>query len=859
MTECPNCSGENAETQRFCGMCGTPLPGRLPPDPGHGRDSRPGPAPDTGAGPTLSYDEAAGGFRPPPPGLPSGTVFANRYQVIEELGMGGMGRVYRVLDKKLDEEIALKLIRPDVTADRRVLEHFSSELKLARHVVHRNVARMFDLNEEGREPYITMEYVRGENLRRLIRKVGCLDDAQAVPIACQLCEGLAEAHRLGIIHRDLKPQNVMIDEDGRAKIMDFGLASLLAPGGRDDSGSGGGTPAYVSPEQIRGLPVDGRSDLYALGVVMYEMLTGRTPFRAANIEALLEMQLGEAPLDPRGHNPAIPAGLSGIVMKCLEKDPARRFQSATEVLDALEALRATAPVKVFKAWVLRRKLPLAGAAAVLAALFGLLAYEWMQPHPLPLTSTIAVLPEPGDPADPLAAGRAIDLQSALSTKLGGVANLVVVPPLTVNATDLSGMDTARIGRELEADYLLRPSVRLDGERISLAASLINARRNRPSRTYELARSAGELLAVEDEFAGGVVKVIRRDIAEDRLEKSNKGVSSDLDARLFVHDAMTLIEDVYPNDRSPETFAAAVHKYEQALAIDPEYALALWALGNAYEARYNNTRVELRDPRDVDAMCRYYYQAYAKNWNSPETNVGLGWAHFNRGDFPRAFEFFSRALRLEPRGAVVNLDAGAFLRSVGLYRQAIRRFARAARLAPQDANPHTQMAQCLMALGRFDEAADRSGRGVALDPNDIRARHIHAIHLCLAGKTAEAEKEIASLRGMSPESRYLRMTEALIAAASGDRDKALALMGETEALPMYGTVFYLLLGMPGEAVANIERGIARGFETNGDYLYSYPSLDGNPALRSLRGLPRFREILQSQKERYRRELKPYEDI
>ncbi|RPI98950.1 MAG: hypothetical protein EHM31_11070, partial [Candidatus Aminicenantes bacterium] len=189
MTKCPQCSGENADTQRFCGDCGTPLAIDL-------RPKTPVPAADE----TLSL---------PSLDLGTGDLFARRYQMVEELGMGGMGRVYRVLDRKLNEEIALKVIRPEVASDRGIIARFSSELKLARQVVHRNVARMFDLNEERGVPYITMEYVKGEDLKRLIRKVGRLSPGQAVPIACQICDGLAEAHRLGIVHRDLKPQNVM--------------------------------------------------------------------------------------------------------------------------------------------------------------------------------------------------------------------------------------------------------------------------------------------------------------------------------------------------------------------------------------------------------------------------------------------------------------------------------------------------------------------------------------------------------------------------------------------------------------------------------------------------------------------------
>jgi tetratricopeptide (TPR) repeat protein/TolB-like protein/predicted Ser/Thr protein kinase len=841
LTKCPKCAADNAETQRFCGDCGTPLPVDL---------RRP-----------MSVSRADETIPLPSADLAPGTLFARRYRAIEELGAGGMGRVYRVLDTKLGEEIALKVIRADIASDRAVIARFAAELKLARQVVHRNVARMFDLNEEGGVPYITMEYVRGENLKRLIRKVGRLAPAQAVPVACQICDGLAEAHRLGIAHRDLKPQNIMIDEAGQAKIMDFGLARLLDEAGREGAGSRSGSPAYVSPEQIRGEPADGRADLYSLGIVLYEMLTGRTPFKGDTVEAVTDMHLYEVPEDPRQVEPAIPPELSRVIMKCLEKDPAARYQSAEELGQALGDLRRRTPRKIVVKWILGHKLAsvAAGSAIVLGIGYGAfrLYGSLLAPRSLPTKSTLAVLRAPDVPGG--SSGLLAQFQDSLSVKLGTAQDLVIVPPLTVNAVGTAGKDSRQIGRLLMADYLIEPRCRVDGERIRFSASLINTKRNQPVRGYELSRSRDDPAAVEEEFARGVAIVLRYDIAEDRVLRSGKGVSSNLDARLLVHEGRILVEEEYLDRRDPADFAAAVEKYKQALALDPEYALALYALGNAYEIRYNNPPQGKKDPKDVDLMCEYYSQAYAKNWNSPETNVGLGWASFNRGDFPKAFEFYKKALKLEPEMGVIDQNVGAFLRSVGLYRQAIKYLARASKLAPQDPEPILQIAQCEMALGRFDEAAGQSALAVARDPNSVVARQLHAIHLILARRLDEGEKEFAAVRRLSPTFPYNSFMEGLLAAARGDKERALSLKGQTEALSMPGTYFFIFLGMTDEAVANIEAGIARSFEKSGEYIYSYPSLDGNPAFKTLRRLPRYQAILKMQKERYKKDLRPYEDM
>ncbi len=843
MTKCPNCSGENADTQRFCGECGTPLPATVP----HTQGSPTG-------------DETV---RLPSAELPSGTVFAKRYQVIDELGAGGMGRIYRVLDKKLDEEIALKVIRPEIASDRATIDRFAAELKLARQIVHKNVARMFDLNEETGVPYITMEYVQGENLKRLLRKVGRLFAGQAIPIACQVCEGLAEAHRRGIIHRDLKPQNIMIDEDGQAKILDFGLARLLRTDEDLKKQELSGTPAYMSPEQVRGEPVDGRSDLYSLGVLMYEMLTGALPFKAASARELVQKHLTETPADPRELNPGISAGLSQVVLKCLEKDPGARFQSAAEVREALDCLpipasrREPGVITNILGWRVWARLAVGTALLALAG-YGIYQF-FVKPPKLPTTSTVAVLPVTDISPAPGRTDLGRPIREAISTGLAADPRLTVIPQLTVESVDTKGKNTKEVARRLKADYLVQISLLDEPPAVHLKAVLINAARDRPARTYDLLRETGLPASVKDEFTKGLSMVLPWDIDEDRQQKSAKGVSGSLDARVLYHEGLTLIEEAYLPTRDEAVFATAVGKYEKALTIDPNYALALWALGNAYEARYNNTPRDKRDPQDLDKLYEYYLRAYAKNPDSPEANIGLGWAHFNKGEFTRAYEFFKNALRLEPRSAVVNLDAGAFLRSIGLYARAMRYLARAAKLAPHDPDPPLQVSQCLMSLGRFGEAADESGRVVGKAPSDIGIRHLHALQLALAGRLEETEREIAAMRKIDPDFKYLPVTEALFAAARGEKEKALALRGGTESLHIQGTCFYLLLGMKDEAVANIEAGISRGFEMTGAYLYPYPSLAKNPCFDVLRGLPRFQEILEKQKKRYLTDLKPFEGL
>jgi serine/threonine protein kinase len=250
--ECPKCQTKNPDTVKFCGECGTPLPQK--------KD----------AVPTKTMET-------PTEELTTGSIFAGRYQIIEDLGKGGMGRVYKVLDKETNEKIALKLIKPEIAADKKTIERFRNELTTARKIRHKNVCAMYDLNKEKDNYFITMEFVSGGDLKRLIRRTKRLDIGTAISIVKQICEGLEEAHSLGIIHRDLKPNNVMIDDNGNARVMDFGIARTLKEKGITGSGVMIGTPEYMSPEQVEAKDIDQRSDIYSLGIIMYEMLTGSVP------------------------------------------------------------------------------------------------------------------------------------------------------------------------------------------------------------------------------------------------------------------------------------------------------------------------------------------------------------------------------------------------------------------------------------------------------------------------------------------------------------------------------------------------------------------------------------------------------
>jgi serine/threonine-protein kinase len=272
-----------------------------------------------------------------------GALFAARYEILGTLGRGGMGVVYRARDRQLDEVVALKVLRPEVVKeDPTLLERFKQEVKAARRVTHRNILRTHDFGETAGTPYISMEYIDGVTLKDLIANKGALPVPVGLRIAKQMCQGLEAAHAQGVVHRDIKPQNMLIlPESGELKIMDFGIArhsEMKAQSGLTTAGTVMGTPDYMPPEQAQGQPADFRSDIYSLGVVFFEVFTGKLPFSADNSMAMVMAHIQRQPPQPRSLKPQLPEDLAALILKCLEKDPARRYTRVAEILPDLSAV-----------------------------------------------------------------------------------------------------------------------------------------------------------------------------------------------------------------------------------------------------------------------------------------------------------------------------------------------------------------------------------------------------------------------------------------------------------------------------------------------------------------------------------------
>src|SRR5580692_11052980 len=323
MTKCPSCSAEMLESNRFCGTCGSVLTPRSNSD-----ETMAMPAPSSSLSPrtSTSFSKSGSSDSPDEGRFLPGALVAERYRILGLLGRGGMGEVYRATDLRLSQQVALKFLPESTASDPDILARFHNEVRIARQVSHPNVCRVYDIGEVDGQPYISMEYVDGENLSALLRRIGRLPNDTAIEMARKLCAGLAAAHDKGVLHRDLKPANIMIDGRGQVLVTDFGLAGIASQ--IHGAEIKHGTPAYMAPEQLAGTEVTVRSDVYALGLVLYEMFSGKRAFEANSLAEMTRLRNETGPPSLVSQVRDLDPGVERVIRRCLETDPQNRPASA---------------------------------------------------------------------------------------------------------------------------------------------------------------------------------------------------------------------------------------------------------------------------------------------------------------------------------------------------------------------------------------------------------------------------------------------------------------------------------------------------------------------------------------------------
>ena len=768
--KCPACGRENLEGASRCAGCGRPLQGSVVPGPGEQETSIPPPraarpAPSRAARPTAAPPSpghtsvtSAPGARAPRAAaggqvLVEGEPLGTRYLIEKVLGEGGMGMVYRARDLELNRTVALKVIRPELASHPEILDRFKREILLASQVTHKNVVRIFDLGEVGDLRFISMSYIEGESLRAKLDRDGPMSPEEGVPLVRQIAVALGAAHEAGIVHRDLKPHNILIDKDGQPYIGDFGISrSMGSDGTMTETGAILGTVDYMSPEQARGEVPDHRSDLYSLGMMMFEMFTGTLPFRAANPLSVMVKRVHEDAPSPTQVRPGMPPWLSAIIMRAMVRDPAARYQSVAELLRDLDRQRAT---RARRKLLGKRALIAAAVVAGIAALvpLGMRLVASRGAAAPPVKTSVAILPFANDTGDP-----------HFDWVRSGVTSVVRTGLVQAKALRVAGDD-----RVQEILGLLKPA---PGEE------------SRPANVQRLGRRAG----VEHVLAGRLLRVGAGYRIETRLldvgagdtasaaefvvdgkdEAAILGMMDTLTTR--VRDALgvgrgwgeTSIGAAQLTSTSVEALSLyaegialqragndleAVKRLEAAVAKDPAFAVAQAALAESQDAlgqaeparaaadlavknagrvspweaaRIRATRARITGR--LDEAEQALASIVEATPNDPAAILDLGLVQEERGELPAALASLERAARLDPRHPGVQYALGRVQFKSGRPADAVATFNRALALHVESGNDEGRatilngLGNVHQSLGQLDDAEKAFG-----DSLEIRRR------------------------------------------------------------------------------------------------------------------------------------------
>jgi len=761
--ECPKCHSGNPEDSGFCSKCGTQLP----------------PSEESPSSPTETLET-------PTEELTRGTTFAGRYEIIEELGKGGMGKVYRVEDKKIKQEIALKLIKPEIASDKKTIERFSNELKTARMISHRNICRMFDLGEEKGIHYITMEYVSGEDLKSFIRRARQLTTGTAINIAKQVCEGLAEAHRLGVVHRDLKPQNVMVDKEGNARIMDFGIARSLKAKGITGAGVMIGTPEYMSPEQVDGKDPNQRSDIYSLGVILYEMVTGRVPFEGDTAFTVGVKQKSEIPRNPQELNSQIPDDLSWLILRCLEKEKDKRPQSAGELRSELESIEKGIPTTEIEAprrkpttskeitvTVQRRWIYFAiPVVVIIAALLVFLLIKGGKEIFLPENKMLVVLPfeNLGPPEDEYFADGITD---EVTNRLSSLHGLDVISRTSAIQYKKTDKTIKQIREELEVDYVVTGTVSWDksaGEqgRVRVSPQLIRASDDTQLWSSRYERDMESIFNVQSEIAEEIIKQLDLTILAPAREAIESRPTKNLEAYDFY------LRGVDQWDRAftyvnPLGYLGAVKMFEKAVELDPDFVVAYIWLSEAHSSIFHNG-IDMTDERLAKSKAAVD-KALEFAPDLPEALKALG-NYYYRGfrDYDRALELFESVRRARPNSSPAPI--GWIQRRQGKWEESLETLIEAFRLDPRSSNLATEIGNNYSSLREYGEADKWYDRALSLSPESISTKNWKTMNSFHMDGTAHKARAILET---FPPSNWTDFVRILIELVDRNYEKVLEIL------------------------------------------------------------------------------------
>jgi tetratricopeptide (TPR) repeat protein/TolB-like protein/tRNA A-37 threonylcarbamoyl transferase component Bud32 len=708
-----------------------------------------------------------------------------RFQIRERLGSGGMGEVYLADDPQLKRTVAIKRMSVRLVGDEHHRQRFLREAQMASRLNDSHIAAIYDVLEREGEIFLVMEYVEGKTLRHLAK--GPIQLEEFLPIAAQCAQALAVAHGQGVLHRDIKPDNIMVTPSGQVKILDFGLARRLTAEEETEAfetepGAISGTAGYIAPEVLVGREPDERGDIFSLGVVFYEALTGEHPFRGQTNIATSSRVLHVDPPPPTSVNAAVPPELDRVVMRMLEKAPTARYQTAKELADELDwmARSGTTPTIVGlpiqeapAARGSRRRLVLISAVAAVAAIALLAAIPqvrrtvggWMGAGPSPATSPaaspaatnerqVAVLPftvPGGTPAQQAFAAGLTDTVTARLAQLSATHSLSVVPANLMFSKKVDSADAAR--REFGVNLVLTGSLQQAGNQIRVTYALVDSRTQRQLSANTETVAAKNPFAVEDEVAVGVLDMLKVQLdPSERKTYEAKGTDKP-DAYAFYLQGMGYLE----NYTREENIASAIEVFQHALDIDPRYAHAYAGLGRAYWQRY----VLSNDAKWTAPSLEACKRSLALDPNLAGAHVCLGTVASGTGKYQEAVEQFQKALAIRPTDDRAYQGLADAYGKLGRTAEAEQTFQKAIRLRPQYWSGYNALGFFYYQHGRYEDAVRMFQHVVALAPDSFQGySNLGAIYV-LMGDFAKAVPVLQHSIGIRPTgSAYTNLATAL---------------------------------------------------------------------------------------------------
>lgn len=819
--KCPKCQAENPDTSRFCGSCATVL---------------------TSEGPAQGSLTKT--LETPLYVLAKGSVIAGKYRIIEEIGRGGMGVVHKAEDIKLKRTVALKFLPHQWTSDPDARERFVQEARAASALDHPHICNIHEIEEtEDGRMYIAMAYYEGESLRDKIKR-GPLKKEEALDIIVQAVQGMAKAHQKGIVHRDLKPANILVTNDGVAKVVDFGLAKLAGQVKLTREGTTVGTVAYMSPEQAKGEAVDQRTDIWSLGVVLYEMLSGCLPFKGDYEQSLIHSILNHDPEPITKVRKDIPRELDQVLAKALEKRATDRYQSMEEFLGDLEAVaEGLQPLKA-KARPLRGRIfgikkiyAYSGIAGL--AIFIALAMIFLFPKHSQAYDSIAVMPLENLSGDPEQDSLTESIHDELITKLAGLSSLkTVIARSTVMTYKGKNSPPRKIAQELHVKALITGAVKRAGDRVHVTAQLINPTTGAQVWAHSYERDMRDVVSLENE----IVAAITREVNLQLTPQEKLRLASARPVNPEAYEAY-IKGKFYLNKMTPEGFEKGLAYLNQAVEKDPMNPQSHAALALGYSL--------IGHERHPDAFARAKAAALKAEelGGDPPADMYLASGMtklYSDWDYPGAEKDLRRAIEINPTLGEAHRDYSWCLFLLGHRDEALAELKRAQEVEPLTPLFYADRGWQYLWMGQYDNAIEEDRKALELDPNFAEA-------LCPLG-SAYAEKGVFTeaitthqkLAAVDPEWRWCLVRTYVQAGRKDEARKTLAkfLAEKPEATGAWAGWFlveaYAALGDKDEAF----RWLELSYKARMSFL---PWISDNPGYASLHGDPRFQDMVRRMKQ------------